>query len=155
MKAEPEFPHETTVRVRYGEVDRMNVAYHGHYLVWFEVGRTEFLRSMGGSYRAFEESGTLLMVVEAGVKYVGAAGYDDVLRVRTRIAEVRGVRMRFEYEILRGEKRMATGFTVLASCDPTGRPKRLPAEFRARMETIQTGGKPERPGEVQERTSSA
>lgn len=146
------FPHETTTRVRYGEVDRMNVAYHAHYLVWFELGRTEYLRSVGGSYRALEASGTLLMVVESGVRYLAGAGYDDLLRIRTRIAEVRGVRVRFEYEILREEERLATGFTVLAACDARGRPKRLPPAFRARMDALVADGKAEAAGTVQEGT---
>jgi acyl-CoA thioester hydrolase len=153
MSATASFPHETSVRVRYGEVDRMNVAYHAHYLVWFEHGRTEYLRSLGGTYRALEEEGTLLVVVESGVRHLGSAGYDDLLRVRTRLAEVRGVRMRFEYEIRREDERLATGFTVLASCDETGRPCRLPAAFRERMLAQVSDGKAAAPAGVQEESA--
>jgi acyl-CoA thioester hydrolase len=118
--------HETSVRVRYGEVDRMGVVYHGHYLVYFEQGRTEFMRSLGATYRQVEESGTLLVVVETGLKFLQPARYDDELTIRTRLALRRGVRLRFEYTICRGEKILVTGFTVLASCDLSGRPRRMP-----------------------------
>jgi acyl-CoA thioester hydrolase len=122
--------HESSLRVRYGEVDRMGVAYHAHYLVWFEHGRTEFLRSLGGTYRRLEEEGTLLMVVETGVRHHKPATYDDLITVRTRLAELRPVRMRFEYEVHRDGELLATGFTVLAATDPDGRPRRTPADFR-------------------------
>ena len=128
--------YETEVRVRYGEVDRMGVAYHGHYLVYFEHGRTELLRSLGVTYRAVEEAGTLLMVVEAGLRYERPARYDDVLTVRTWLAEVRRVRLRFEYEVLRDGERLASGHTVLAAADVDGRPRRLPAEIVDRIEAV-------------------
>ena len=118
--------HETHLRVRYGEVDRMGVVYHGHYLVYFEQGRTELLRSLGATYRQVEEEGTLLFVVETGLNFHRPAHYDDELTVRTRLASVRGVRLRFEYEVLRGDRRLTTGFTVLAACDADGRPRRIP-----------------------------
>ena len=126
-------PHETRVRVRYGEVDGMGVVYHPHYLVYFEQGRTEYLRSLGGSYRAFEDEGHLLMVVETGVRHHRGATYDDLLTVRTRLTELRGVRMRFDYEVLRDGALLASGFTVLACADRQGRPCRLPADFRRRI----------------------
>jgi len=125
--ASPE--HRTRLRVRYGEVDRMGVAYHAHYLVWFEQGRTELLRSMGSTYRALEDSGTLLMVIETGVRHLRSARYDDEVEVRTRLDSVKGVRLRFVYEVHREDELLATGFTVLAAADPGGRPRRLPAEL--------------------------
>lgn len=123
--------HETRVRVRYGEVDRMGVVHHRHYLSYFEHGRTEMLRDLGASYRAVEDEGTLLVVVETGVRFIRPAGYEDELTIRTRLAEARGVRTRFEYEIRREGVLLATGFTVLASCDEHGRPKRPPEELVA------------------------
>lgn len=130
--------HETTVRVRYGEVDRMGVVYHANYLPYFETGRTEFLRALGTDYRAVEESGMLLVVADAGLRFSRPAGYDDVLRVRTRLVEVSGVRLRFEYEVDRPSDgtRVATGHTTLASTDRSGRPVRLPAAMRALLETV-------------------
>lgn len=125
--------HETQVRVRYGEVDRMAVVYHANYLVFFEQGRTEYLRALGGTYRRLEEEGTLLVVVETGVKHHKPALYDDLLTVRTRLTRLKPIRMRFDYEVLRDEVLLASGFTVLASTDTGGRPRRLPAAFRERV----------------------
>ena len=122
--------HETPVRVRYGEVDRMGFLYHGHYLVYFEQGRTEYLRSLGATYRELEEAGTLLVVVETGQRFLRPAGYDDHLTIRTGLTEVRGVRLRFDYEICRDGDLLATGFTLLASCDSAGRPRRMPGRLR-------------------------
>jgi acyl-CoA thioester hydrolase len=125
--------HETAVRVRYDEVDRMGVVHHPRYLVYFEIGRTEYLRSLGGSYRALEDSGTLLMVVETSTRHVKPASYDDLLTVRTRLVSLGPVRLRFEYEVLRDEVLLATGHTLLAATDPNGRPRRLPDSFRSRV----------------------
>lgn len=124
-------PHETTLRVRYGEVDRMGVVYHAHYLAYFEQGRTEFLRARGRAYRDVEEDGSLLVVVETGLRFLRPARYDDLLCVRTRLVEARGVRLRFEYEVRRGEDLLATGYTVLAHTDRAGRPCRPPADLAA------------------------
>ncbi len=127
----PEGWHECTVRVRYGEVDRMGVVYHGHYLVYFEQGRTEYLRSLGATYREVEDSGTLLIVVDTALKFHRPAHYDDELRVLTRLASARGVRLRFEYEVRRGEDLLTTGHTILACADASGRPCRPPTGLRA------------------------
>ena len=136
--------HETTVRVRYPEVDRMGVVYHAHYLVYFEQGRTEFLRAFGRSYREVEETGVLLVVADAGLKFVRPARYDDVLVVRTRLVAASGVRLRFEYEVVRPSDGLllATGHTTLASTDLEGRPTRLPDAMRAWVESVAEGAAP-------------
>jgi acyl-CoA thioester hydrolase len=123
----------STIRVRYAETDQMGVAYHGHYLVWFEVGRTDLLRAKGMTYRELEEAGLRLPVIEAGAVYLKPARYDDVLEVRTRVTLVSGVRVRFEYELFLegGEARLATGFTAHAAVDAQGRLRRLPLELRS------------------------
>jgi YbgC/YbaW family acyl-CoA thioester hydrolase len=90
------------VRVRYAETDQMGVAYYANYLVWFEVGRTEFLRSMGWSYRDMEAAGYVLPVIAASCAYHRPARYDDELEIRTRGALVSPIRLVFDYEILRG-----------------------------------------------------
>ncbi len=128
--------HETSIRVRYCEVDRMGFLHHGHYLAYFEEGRTELMRSMGVTYREVEDAGTLLVVVETGVRHRQPARYDDLLTIRTQLAEVRGVRLRFEYDVVRGDELLATGHTVLASTDTDGRPRRLPADLRERMAAV-------------------
>jgi acyl-CoA thioester hydrolase len=126
--------HECRVRTRYGEVDRMGVVYHPNYLVYFEQGRTEYLRSLGATYRQLEDEGTLLVVTEVGVRFHRPAGYDEELRILTRLASARGVRLRFEYEVRRDAERLATGFTVLASADARGRPQRPPPALRALLD---------------------
>ena len=150
--------HETTVRVRYGEVDRMGVVYHANYLPYFEQGRTEFLRALGTSYRAVEESGILLVVADAGLKFHRPAAYDDLLRVRTRLVSVTGVRLVFEYDVDRPVDgvRVASGHTTLAATDRDGRPLRLPSALRVALDRVAepaapTPGKIPGPAEVQVR----
>ncbi|WP_419806160.1 acyl-CoA thioesterase [Terriglobus sp.] len=93
---------ETRVRVRYAETDQMGVVYHANYLVWFEVGRVEFMRSLGLEYRRLEEDfGCLISVVEAQARYKLPARYDDDLLIRTGILMLRGSLMRIGYEIVR------------------------------------------------------
>ncbi len=93
---------ETRVRVRYAETDQMGVVYHANYLVWFEVGRVELIRSLGLDYRVMEqEEGALIAVVEVQARYKAPARYDDELIVRTRLASARGSVVRFAYAILR------------------------------------------------------
>ena len=93
---------ETRVRVRYAETDQMGVVYHANYLIWFEVGRVEFIRGMGLDYRSMEqEEGALIAVVEARARYKAPARYDDELIVRTHLASVRWSVVRFTYAVLR------------------------------------------------------
>ncbi len=91
---------ETSVRVRYGETDQMGYCYYGNYAQYFEVARVESLRNLGLSYKAIEDSGILLPVLEFHIKYLKPAYYDDVLTLRTRIPELPGARIRFCYETL-------------------------------------------------------
>ncbi len=122
------------VRVRYPETDRMGVAYHAHYLVWFEVGRTEMLREMGTAYAELEESeGVFFPVIEAGARYHAPARYDDMLQVTTRLANVGASRVRFEYEVRRDAALLASGFTEHATVGSEGRARRLPEALRARL----------------------
>jgi len=115
--------------VRYAETDKMGIVYYANYLVWFEVGRTDFLRERGWSYREMEDDGLSLPVVEAGCTYRRAALYDDELEVRTTGVLLSPVRVRFDYQVVRpaDAATVADGHTVHASLDRTGRPARLPA----------------------------
>ncbi len=110
----------------------MGVAYHGGYFAWFEVGRTDLLRSRGMTYKNLEAADLRLPVIEAGARYLRPVFYDDVIEVRTRVAEHSGARVRFEYELLRSgtEGPVATAFTAHAAVDGRGRPRRLPPELR-------------------------
>jgi len=103
--------HYTAVRVRYAETDRMGIAYNSHFLTWFEVGRTEFLRELGLSYREIEQNGFMLPVIEAGIKYLKPVRYDDVLTIVTTLGRKPGARILLEYEALRGRETVANGFT--------------------------------------------
>jgi acyl-CoA thioester hydrolase len=122
----------TRVRVRYAETDRMGVVYYANYFVWFEVGRTEWLRETGWTYRDMESDGVGLPVIEAHCDYRQPARYDDDVEIRTRATLLTPVRIRFDYEVVRAADAAprAAGHTVHAALDPSGRPCRLPARVR-------------------------
>ena len=126
-------PRRTSVRVRYAETDRMGVVYYANYLVWFEVGRTEWLRETGWSYREMETGGVSLPVIEAHCEYRQPARYDDQIDIVTRATLLTPVRIRFDYEVVRAgdEALAAVGHTVHAALDAGGRPCRLPERVRA------------------------
>lgn len=117
----------TAVTVRYAETDMMGVVYHGSYLPWFEIGRTHLLKEMGLPYRKLEADGYLLPVLEVAAKYIRPAVYDDTLTIITTLREKPILRIRLEYEVRRGDELLATGHTVHAFVDRTGKPIRPPA----------------------------
>ncbi len=123
----------SAIRVRYAETDQMGVAWHGEYLAWFEVGRTDLLRNLGLTYRELEEQGLRLPVIEAAVRYLRPALYDDVLEITTAIAHISGARVSFSYEVLREGMPLATGSTSHAAVDRDGRPRRMPDDLRRRL----------------------
>jgi acyl-CoA thioester hydrolase len=106
----------------------MGVVYHANYLVWFEVGRCELLRSIGSSYRELESTGIMLPVIEAHCEYRSPARYDDDLQVKTRGELLSPARVEFHYEICRPADGAvnAVGRTVHAAVDANGKPCRLP-----------------------------
>jgi acyl-CoA thioester hydrolase len=116
------------IRVRYAETDKMGVVYHANYLVWFEVGRCEWLRDQGWSYREMEADGTLLPLIEAHAEYRQPARYDDELEVRTAGSLLSPVRVKFSYELVFRTTGIvaAVGHTIHAATDAGGRPRRLP-----------------------------
>ena len=119
--------HTVTTRVRYGETDQMGVVYHAHYLAYFEMARTELLRSAGLAYSEMERRGIFLVVTEASCRYRSPARYDEVLQVRARVAGRGKASVRFEYDIRAEDGRLvAEGHTELASVDGRKRPTRLP-----------------------------
>ena len=122
----------SVVRVRYAETDKMGVVYYAHYFVWFEIGRTEWLRETGWTYRSMEEEGLGLPVIEAHCEYRNSARYDDDLEIRTRARLVSAVRIGFDYEIVRrtDSQLIASGYTVHVTLDRSGRPVRLPSRVR-------------------------
>jgi acyl-CoA thioester hydrolase len=122
-------PANTTTsiaRVRYAETDKMGIVYYANYLVWFEIGRTDWLREKGWTYRSMEEAGTQLPVIEAHCEYRQAARYDDEVQIRTTGHKLSPVRIRFDYQVARGADVLAVGHTVHATIDQQGRPVRMP-----------------------------
>jgi acyl-CoA thioester hydrolase len=122
----------SVVRVRYAETDKMGVVYYANYLVWFEIGRTDWLRETGWTYREMEADGIQLPVIEAHCDYRQGARYDDELEIRTRAKQLSPVRIQFDYEVLRRADgvTLAGGHTVHATIGPSGRPARLPERIR-------------------------
>lgn len=124
------------IRVRYAESDQMGVAYHANYLIWCEVGRTDFIRALGMTYAEMERQGVMLAVADAHVRFHASARYDDRVRIVTRLTGVRSRMVSFGYELVRvhdgdveGE-RLASATTTLVSLDATGRPATLPPAVR-------------------------
>lgn len=128
-------PVDSEIRVRYAETDQMGVAYYANYLVWFEVGRSDFCRKKGFSYAELEALGFKLVVTDVHCRYRNSARYDEALIVRTDIKGINRRLITFGYQILRrdGGEVIATGETQHVSLDPNGKPKSLPPEFIARL----------------------
>jgi acyl-CoA thioester hydrolase len=128
--------HETLLRVRYSETDKMGIVYYANYLVWFEIGRAEFCRARGFSYRDMEEQdNAFLVVAEAYCRYKAPAYYDDELLIRTHIAELRRRSLRFGYEIIRvsDDQIIAEGETGHVVTDANGRVRSFPEGYSQRL----------------------
>ena len=123
---------EITIRVRYAETDRMGLLHHANYLVYFEQGRTELLRSCGLAYKDLEDQGYLLVLTRADVRYRSPARYDDLLTLRTTVVRTTAVRIDHRYELLREGVLLAEGSTTLACVDREGRVQALPDSLRRR-----------------------
>ena len=120
----------TEFRVRYNETDRMRVVHHTNYLVWFEIGRTEYLRAHGATYRELEEDQLYMPVIEAYCRFRRPARYDEVVRVETSCARLKQIRLRFSYRVLRATDNvlLAEGWTAHGPTDAEGAPRRIPPE---------------------------
>lgn len=121
-------PDEIQFRVRYGETDQMGVVYHGNYAQYFEIGRTEWLRKMGFSYKQMENEGIMLPVVSLCVNYKKSACYDDLIKVKTKLVKKPTAKIEFDYEILNEKNEiLTTGNSVLVFMDiHKNRPTRCP-----------------------------
>ncbi len=120
----------TELRVRYAETDKMGVVYHSNYFVWFETGRTEYLRALGYPYSRLEKEGIMLPVVECSAKYKKGAQYDDEIIVQTSVSELKGASVTMCYEVIRKETEelLVTGFTKHAITDKKLKPVKLKKE---------------------------
>jgi acyl-CoA thioester hydrolase len=123
--------HRETIAVRYAETDRMGVAHHSSYLLWFEIGRTGLLRATGHVYRELEDRGVRLPVVEFACRFEASAEYDDVLAVVTTVRELKSRAVTFGYRVERGGDLIADGFTRHVCTTADDRPQRLPDDVRA------------------------
>lgn len=128
--------HTTELRVRYAETDQMGVVYHANYLAWCEVGRTEWIRAAGMSYRDMEAEGVGLAVSDLQMRFHAPATYDDVVRVETRCTEVRSRTVTFEYLVSRADSgaRLVSATTRLVALDRQGRTIAMPGSVRALLE---------------------
>ncbi len=122
------YKNQTQIRVRYGETDQMGVVYHANYASYFEVGRTEWLREYGITYKSMEETGVMLPVISLEIKYKNSAKYDDLLTIKTSIKKLPSARIEFDYELVNESgDLLATGSTDLVFIDmKRNRPMRCP-----------------------------
>ena len=122
---------EITNRVRYAETDRMGLLHHANYLVYFEQGRTELLRSQGIAYRDLEDQGFLLVLTRIQVRYRSPARYDDLLTLRTTVVRTTLVKIEHRYELMRDGVLLAEGETTLGCVDRDGKVQALPEFLRS------------------------
>lgn len=123
---------EVRLRVRYAETDQMGVVYHSNHFIWFEVGRVEFLRQLGFSYREMEEDdGCFIAVVDARCRYKAPAHYDDEVIVRTHLKNVRESLVHFGYELVRvaDDVLLAEGETTHVVTDPHMKKRAIPEKY--------------------------
>ena len=127
---------DVELRVRYGETDQMGVVYHAEYLVWCEIGRTEYIRTLGLPYAEMERRGVLLAVTDASLRFHAPARYDDLIRVETTLVSVKSRAITFDYLICHAENgaRLVSASTTLVSLDRSSRPVPLPADIRDLLE---------------------
>ena len=130
--------HEFNVRVRYSETDQMGVVYHGNYAQYFEMGRVEWLRNMGVSYKWMEENGVMLPVVSLTMNYKKPARYDDLITVKTIFKSQTSVKIEFDYEIYNEQKELLTiAHSVLVFADmKTARPMLPPDYIKAKISEL-------------------
>jgi len=131
-----EFPlHQIETRVTYAETDAMGIVYYAHYLRWFEMGRTEYMRHLGISYKEMEAQGIYLPVAEVFCKYLDSAKYDDLLIIETRVDFIKRASIQFLYSIRRLEdkKELVQGITLHAFVDDEGKIIKIPPFLREKF----------------------
>ncbi len=127
------FVSESRFRVRYAETDAMRIVHHSSYIVWFEEGRSEYMRQLGFPYTRLEAMGLYLAVTEIRARYLRAARYDEEISVETSLKSLRSRGLTFHYRVLRASdgELLAEGESVHVCIDDEGRPRRLPQEVHA------------------------
>ncbi|CAL2084298.1 4-hydroxybenzoyl-CoA thioesterase family active site [Tenacibaculum sp. 190524A02b] len=129
--------HTTSTRIRYGETDQMGVVYHGNYAHFFEIGRTEWLRNLGVTYKYMEKNGIILPVISLNCIFKKSAFYDDIITIKTYLKKEPSVRIEFDYEITnQNNEVLCTGSTILAFLDSiTKKPIRCPEFLLQKLNT--------------------
>lgn len=127
------FVSETTIRVRYAETDQMGIVHHSAYIVWFEAGRSDWMRQRGSSYAVFESQGYFLPLSEIGARFIAPAHYDEVVIIKTWVEELKSRKLTFGYEAIHAEsgQLLATGHTSHICLNRSGQVVTLPAEVSA------------------------
>lgn len=127
--------HTIQIRVRYGETDQMGYVYYGNYAQYFEIGRVEWLRNLGISYKRMEDSGIMLPALNLNINYLKPAKYDDLLTLKTTLSKKPSVRIKFDFQIFNEEKELLTeGETSLVFIDmKKNRPTKAPEYFMKKI----------------------
>ena len=128
---------DVRLRVRYADTDMMGIVYYGTYPVYLEVGRSEYMREKGFSYRRFEEMGYHLVVAGIEIKYYNPASYDDVLVVRTSVSNIQSRGLTFNYEVMKDGTTVARGKTRHICVNSARKPTRIPAPL---LEVLKNDG---------------
>ena len=131
---------QAQIRVIYGDTDAMGQAYYGNYLKWFEIGRSEWFRKSGMTYREIESGGVYLPVVEVHCSYKKPAHYDDILTIATTFQFSGPARLRFDYEIMRQEEVLAVGYTVHVCVTRDRKVLKPPEYLKTMLESGQENG---------------
>ena len=129
--------HRIETRVTYADTDAMGIVYYSHYLRWFEMGRTELMRSLGIAYKEMESQGTYLPVSEVFCRYLVSAKYDDVLIIETSVDFLKRASIQFAYRILRKADavQIVSGTTLHAFVDREGRIVRVPISLEEKLKS--------------------
>jgi acyl-CoA thioester hydrolase len=130
------YTHPTTYRVCYADTDQMQYMYYGNYARLYEIGRVEAMRALGFSYRAFEEAGIMMPVLDLQSKFLQPARYDELLQIQTTVLELPSVRIKFKYEVFNEQNVLLNeGFTTLVFVNKlTNKPCKAPADFLAALQ---------------------
>lgn len=130
--------HNIQFRVRYGETDQMGYVYYGNYAQYFEMGRVEWLRNLGTSYKRMEESGIMLPVLNLNINYLKPGKYDDLLTLKTTLRKKPSVRIEFDFELFNEKNELLTeGYTSLVFIDmKKNKPTRVPAYILEKVDSL-------------------
>ena len=130
------FEHQIKFRVLYSDTDKMGYMYYGQYAKYLEMGRVEALRSLGLSYKSMEDTGVMLPVLDLKLKYLKPLYYDDEVTLTTKVCDMPGTRIYFEYELKNPEGELTTlGETTLVFIDINGKPCMIPENFKSKIKT--------------------